>query len=967
MPVAIAFLFFFSGVAALLYEVLWIREIGYSLGASSTAVAMVVGSYLGGLAIGAWLAGRFRLRAERGLLTYGRLELGIALLAPCVPFLYELTDRLLLSPWIASSSATGSWALGARFMTVFVIVMLPSSLMGATLPVLCVTLAETVRRPGVVIGRLYGLNTLGGMVGCLLAGFFFLERFGLRSSMLAAAGMNVILALAAFRLHRRLRIDPQAKPETTDWLPAVPVARSVILFGVLATSFLSIGLEIVWTRMLALAVGGTTYAFSLVLATFLLGLGLGSLVVSRLARAGGLGPALLGFSQLGLGLLVLGTMSHYDEWLAGTGQGMPLGFGMRIFEAQGSFGAVAGWSLLACLTLCLVPSLFLGISFPLLSELWIRHRNQMGGGVGAIYLVSTVGGVIGSTATAFVLLPRWGLENTMARLAIGSVVVAIPFLWVHPRRQLLLRPAAVVGLLLGAAFWQGEVRFGERLPQFLSRTSWDPQLIWGGVFLYGPRAVSVDRSLESVYDGTSCSVAIWKQGTNYTLSVNGKVDASAGGDMGTQLLLAYLPQLLHPDPQEVFVLGYGAGVTAGAAASLGSQVTVAEIEQGVIDASAYFTEANFAAHEHPQVDIRIDDGRAILRAADKPFHVITTEPSNPWMAGMSSLFTQEFYQLCKERMTEDGVLCQWVQLYWSSLEDYRAIAATLQSVFPHVALFRSTPNDTLMVASAKPLAVHFPQIDRRLEQRPLARSALQQHFAGFDDQPGEALKMLSSRLLLLGDDVQAFVKPETRRIRDDRPFLEFSAARRMQSTSKSAILDAIYQVRSPRPYEEAQIQPQLTEVQWTWLLRQFSNQFVQRDLLPAAEAILAEVMQIDPTLPGLTFQRWQVALKKGDSSARGALLQELVQREPGALFQAATVAHDAGQYQLGLQALVYLGQRGPKRSVARNIELLRGSLHEGLERWADALKAYELAFAYNRNDASVQQLIDRMKQKIAGG
>lgn len=954
MTAAIAFLFFVSGGAALLYEILWIRGIGYVLGGSSAAIATVVAAYLTGLALGAFEAGRRSLGTRNGLLLYAGLELLIALTAPFVPWTVRLLDVALLDPlWPTLESFDLEHA--ARFAVVFLVAVVPTVLMGATLPILCTALAGTAQRPAQVIGKLYGLNTLGGVVGCLLAGFWLLERWGLRASLGAAAALNLGLAAAAFGMHRLFRPSSVAGPGAPEnggrVLDAPP--RPLLLAGMVACSFASIAAEILWTRILSLTVGGTTYAFSLVLATFLGGLGLGSLWVGWRARHRGLSSRVLGSSQMLLGIFVLATMASYDGWLAS--------LGMDLHEAE-SFAERARVSLWACVTIMLLPSFWFGMAFPLLSELWIHHPREMGRGVGSMYLASTAGGVAGSLCTTFALLPRAGLEAALAAVAAGCTLVgAVFYAWPSAGRLRGFLVAAGVLLVAGVLLGRGRLPGGMPTPalvgQALSRESWDPRFLWGGVFLYGTEALDPDRTLQWKRDGTACSVTVWKEDEQWSLAVNGKVDASGGNDMGTQLLLAWLPQLLHADPEQVFVLGYGAGVTAGAAAAYGSEVVCAEIERGVWEASPYFADVNFSAHTEPRVKVEIQDGRALLRRTAARFDVITTEPSNPWMSGMSSLFTEEFYELCRSRLEPGGILCQWVQLYWSSVEDYRSIVATIRGVFPHLMVFQSTIGDTLMVASERSFDLSFAALDQRLEQHPVVGPTLRANLRALTAGPGDSRAYFAAMVLLAEEDVDLFLATPAARILDDRPFLEFTAARSMQALSGGAILGELLAHRRAQPYAAEALLQALTDGQQAWLLRHLGARFLVHDLIEPAKLLLDEAHALDPDLPELAYQRFLVAMRLDEPWTRGELLLDLIRQDGHRLIDAAEEAGKVEKFELAHDLLKQM-QRAAGSSL--KLERVRATLYEAQGLKGHAAEAWRAVLRFDRNDAQATEALERL-------
>ncbi len=880
----IPLLFFVSGFVALLYEILWIRELGYIFGASSAAISTVVAAYLGGLASGAWIAGQQGWGKRRGLLFYAVLEIGIAITGPLVPWAVRFGDRVFLDPVWDSLSDIGL-AQAARFLLALVVMWIPTALMGATLPILCTSLVDRVERPGEVVGRLYGWNTLGGVLGCFAAGFFFIESLGLSASLMVAAAGNGFLVMAALLLHMRdshesanVRESGQATPTLAP--PGFP--RQWILLAVFVTSFTSIGFELIWSRIIALAVGGTVYAFSTVLGTFLLGLGLGSLWIGARLKRRACGPGVIAVTQgavVAWSLLTLGFHDDLTAWV-----------GAQVFAAESSFLARGTWCLGLCFLLCLLPSFFMGVAFPLLSELWIQRRDRIGAGVGAVYLISTLGGVTGSAAATFFLAPAIGLQHTLWTLTVLSLGVAALFSLGPASTRRKSIPAVLVGSAVAGVFL---------VSMSSGWASWDPVKIYGGVSLYGPDSLKVGRSPLSVHDGSAATVVVFEADQRRSLAVNGKVDGSNAGDMATQLLVPYLPQLFHPDPKEVFILGYGTGVSAGAAARFGSNVVCAEIEQGVLDASRYFSEVNFNAHQDSQVQLRCEDGRSLLRRSPQQFDVIATEPSNPWMAGISNLFTREFYELCESRLAPDGVVCQFIQLYWISPDEYRAIVATMNSVFPAISVFRSTIGDTLLLGSRERLSLDFEALESRLRRHPKVARDLSGAGGQFDWNAGGASAYFSALLILHGSDVDQYVQGQERLVTDDEPFLEFTAARRMRTYAGPDILGSLLAHRQAEPYGRQQLEARLPAPALSQVRRYLASEFRKYGQPQKARKVLDSATRATPNQTGLAFDQWLVqrALSPSEALAPEAL-EQVARRDAESLLRLSTELSKAGEHEL---------------------------------------------------------------------
>jgi spermidine synthase len=961
---------FVSGCAALVYEILWSRDLAYVFGGSAAAIAPVVAAFLTGLALGAWLAGR-RVVARPGLLgVYARLELAIALFAPLVPWLVGVLDRALLDRLWPSIAAVHAEVF-ARFVVAFVVMVPATACMGATLPVLCAACVGAREKTGALIGRLYGWNTIGGVVGCLLAGFFLVEYVGLWGGRLVAAALNLLLALAAWRRGRR----PERPAETAADVgiaaatpgrsaapePAPALRRPLWIVLLVASAAISIALELGWTRLVALGVGGTTYSFSIVLAVYLAGLGLGALAYASSIRRGVRATTLLTLAQLLLAALLLATHPLADDLIAGVGR--------AIFDASGRGGAWpflvrGGMGLLLCGALVLLPALLLGLAFPALSDLNVRERARIGGGVGGAYLWSTLGGVAGSVAATWWLLPTLGIEDLLLAAAGGALLLGVLLVVTGAGRG--ARPTA---RRLGAAAAAGVAGVGA-LALVATTGRWDAKSVYGGVGLYGARALAASRELLEAKDGPTCSVAVFDQKGERSLSVNGKVDASTVGDMSTQALLAWLPAFFVDDAREIFVLGYGAGVTAASGAKWGARVECAEIEPAVLGASHWFSAVNGHAERDPAIELVVDDGRSRLRRSRRAFDVITTEPSNPWLAGMASLFTVEFYELCRARMRPGGVLCQWVQLYWSSPADYQAIFATLGSVFPEVAIWRSTSGDTLMLGSQRSLRFDPARIERQAASRPWLASAFAA-VAGAKTGAEGLVATLARMVLLEGADARAFADAGPRRIRDDLPFLEFTAARNMlKADSIPEVVQRIYAARRTPLYGEAELARALPESIFLPLLRDVAADALRAthgdggDVSRAiaagvAEPLLAEAARRAARLDQLPFWRWLCARRRGDAAAESARLDELLHIAPTLLLQVAEEHSRMREFDLANAMLARLEQ-----AVGANagIEYERGQVSERAGDRREAVRRYERALKLEPEYAAAREALRELAE-----
>lgn len=758
--------FFFSGAAALVYEVVWLRLLGLVFGHTVHATTTVLTAYMGGLALGSLALGRRADRVRRPLLLYGALEAAIGLYCLCTPLLFAAVGNAyggILR--VVGESSTG--VLAAQFCLAAVILIVPTTLMGATLPLLSRALVERDELVGARVGALYGINTLGAVVGVVAAGFWFLPIIGLRATVFVAFAMNVVIAAIAMWAGRgaatqgaaRRATDADAKrlegiSARQDWAPLVAIGLS---------GAASMAYEIAWTRALTLVVGSSTYAFSIMLSTFLGGLALGALVTARSRRLRGTGIVGFGLVECAIALVslaVLPAFGHLPE------------FALTVLSASGLShrGALVA-QFVTSAAVMFIPTLLIGTTLPLVVSALSRGADGVGKDVGQVYGANTLGTIAGSAIAGFLLVPLAGIRGAIL-VAAAVNLAAGAFVLFDRTRSVRVRWAFAVA---GVAF----VSLTTLMP------AWNRQAYASGVAVYADRILQ-DRAAgrsaelspgELLYysEGLSTTVSVAQYGERRSLAVNGKADASNGVDMVTQLLLGHLPALLVPDAERALVIGLGSGVTAGAVAQHPlEEIDVAELEPRMAEAAELFRTENHAVLDDSRVRLLVGDGRHVLSSAERAYDIIISEPSNPWIAGVANLFTREFYELSRDRLANGGVMVQWLQGYTIFTPEMQMVLRTFQHVFPHVTVWRSLSAEYLLVGSMHPVRVDVDAVRRRLEISPGARSDLSRYAIDPENLP--------YRIVLSDEDARRYagVGPLNT---DDLPGLEFAAPRALYASA----------------------------------------------------------------------------------------------------------------------------------------------------------------------------------------
>ncbi len=687
----------------------WLRLLGLVFGNTTFAVSTVLSAYMAGLGFGSYFISKWMERWKKPLFIYGCLEIGVGIYAALTPLLMTLIQKIYL---VTAPSGAFSSLIFIRFALSFLIIFIPTFFMGGTLPVLVRFFMQRDKNAGSVTAHLYGLNTIGAVSGVLLSGFYFLPALGLERTLLLCVALNVGIGLMALFLSKEIETVTETVEAVTSrrvrqgiWLPL-----ALFISGIAAMLY-----EVSWTRVLATVLGSSTYSFTIMLATFLLGIALGSTFCKGYLQRNKPSILVWGYLQIAICVSALLALPLYP-WVNVTVVRM---YGLTV----GHPSLMLFMMSLLCLCLMLVPAFSFGALFPMSVALYVRDPEDISRKVGFLYLWNTTGNIIGSLGAGFFLIPTIGIQRTiLTAILMGAFLAAVAA--GAGLKRIVPSVVAILLVLVVAigSVWQGV-------------NGWDVRLISGGLNVDAPRFVGqkTPEILAGLFnhrilfyrEGLSSIVSVGQEQDNRYLKVNGKTDASTAGDMSTQLLLGHLPHLLHPAPSRSLVIGFGSGATLAAALVHPVQnVDCVEIEQAVIDAAPLFDEVNFQAYKDPRAHIFVNDGRNHLLMEKGKYDVVISEPSNPWMAGVSYLFTKEFYNLVDKKLNPDGVFCQWIHAYSIAPEDFWMVVATVRSVFPHVTLWRATEDDFLVIAQRESFVYPGDPIDTRFASFPKLRKAL---------------------------------------------------------------------------------------------------------------------------------------------------------------------------------------------------------------------------------------------------
>lgn len=740
--IALLALFFCSGISGLIYEVVWTRQLTVILGNTVYAVSTVLTVFMAGLALGSFLGGRFIDRRTDALRVYAILEIAIAILGFGLSSLLKQTGPAYL--WIHHILSEFPLLLSAaRYVFTSGLLVIPTTLMGATLPVLSRFLVANERAVGLDTGRLYALNTLGAAFGCYAAGFVLIGNLGVEASVGIASALSLTVGIAAWFCWKRLGDVPSAARvqtvdhdgNTSEWT----LLRMVVLAAFAVSGLAALGYEVIWTRLLIRYLGNSIYAFSTVLTTFLVGMALGSLVFSFVAARSKRNVVILGLIQVAIALYVLLSILVFawtTEWLQSWVQPEPWWQG-------------TGAKFLKTFALMLLPTFLMGAAFPVAGQIYISNFRRLGQRLGELYACNTLGAIVGAAAAGFLLLPLLGMQGSLLVLVCLNLGMGLVLCSLEPglplRTKALLLVALAVVTSAGAA----------AMPR--------------DVFRRAHAAAASDGELLFYKEDVLGTVTVRESGEKRTLAIDNLPLAGTGSEcLTSQIPLGHLPMLLHPNPKTAYVLGFGGGGTTHAVATYPElqRIDATELCQSVVDVAPMFSQINHDVVFDPRLLLEVTDGRHYLLTTKQTYDVISVDLLWPQTAGAASLYTLEFYQLCHQRLGNDGIMVQWLFAGSIPTRYVKIIARTIGQVFPHVSLWWSPGRQHIfVVASKSPLRVDLQRMTQRMDQPDVRRD-----LAGIDlDEPAALLSLFIAQDTALAE----FISDSDAINTDNLPLLEY--------------------------------------------------------------------------------------------------------------------------------------------------------------------------------------------------
>jgi len=773
-------LFVLSGMTGLIFQITWFKYLSLFLGNTTYAQVIVLSTFLGGLAIGNYLFGKKSDKINNHLSIYGLIEFFIGLYCLFFPILTNLYEKLFLI--LVSESVFEDYPtfyLSIKFLIAILSLILPTILMGGTLPILTKFFTEKIENIRRENASLYFLNSFGAVVGVFFAGFILIKTFGLDVTIRIGGIINILIGPISIFLNSIYKKDvdvlfesksseeDEYKLTITSQVDSIISPSKILIFIIILVAglsgFASLLYEVLWTRVLITIFGSSTYSFSIMLLAFISGITIGSFIsssnfISKYNRF-----KLVIFSQIMIALTILIVLYFlpylpYQFWKISS-----------LFNRnETTFPIFLSIEFLICFILMFIPTIFMGMTLPLIVEIVGKHLQLVGLSVGKVFSVNTFGNVLGSFSAGLIFIPLIGIKNSFL-LGIGVNIFSAGLLILAIRKyfnlkQILPSGVSIILVIIG----------------MITLPDWNQNFMTAGVFrrldVSPPQSFSEymkifeNRDVVFYNDGVSGNIAVVQTKDTIPqriLLINGKPDASSFTDLPTQLLLGHIPMLLHNNPKKVFVVGFGSGSTVNAILKHNpDEVICSEISKEVIEASINFSDINENCLNDKRLKIVTEDAQSYLKLINQKFDVIISEPSNPWIAGIGNLFSKEYFERCKGNLSENGIMCQWFHIYEMDDDILTLVLTTYNSVFPYVQIWGGFSGDLILIGSENKIEPDFNKIIERLEKPEVKKNISQ---IGIDN----AFTLLSTQIL---SPEGTFSLTNDKQINSERkPILEFLA------------------------------------------------------------------------------------------------------------------------------------------------------------------------------------------------
>jgi spermidine synthase len=687
MKAAIYTLFFISGFTGLVYEVTWTRMLTTVFGSTTYAITSVLSAFMGGLAIGSFVIGRYIERKKNPILVYAFLEIGIGITALLTPIIFKILDNIY--PFIYEYTTSYTWLLIlTKVVLSLLILFVPTFLMGGTLPVLCKLFINRPKESGKQVGILYAINTIGAAIGCFIAGFFLIELFGIAKTIQLVAAVNFLLAIAFFLLNIYYKLI-KADIETTNienikktvsdsdsHIKLQPFYSILVLIGFALAGFVSLSYEVLWTRLLIFKLKMTVYSFSVMLTTFLMGIGIGSIVVLIFEKYN-----LIKNHSKAFGVVVsfIGLMGLATIFLFGQIDSIPIFDMIGFFKSSISWKKLIFTEILLAGMIMILPTILMGMTFPLVSRIFTHNIKIVGKTIGGIYSINTIGSILGSCVTGFILVKFLGTQKSIFLISLIALTVGTTIVLLNQRGINKSKNSKSFPIIFSTIAWSIAVGLILWLPKdilFKYYNIYEEQFTKGTQIIYaneGIECITTVHKYPGGFKGISTS-SVNVAGTHYTSRT-------------IQKQLAHVPLLLHHNPKEILQVGFGSGETSHLVTTYDiEQLDLVEISREVIETSTkFFQEINKDVANHPRFNPIIMDGANYIYLTKKKYDLIINDSSGPMFTGCSALYSKDYFENAKKILKPNGIMTCWFPI--AEGENFKIPIKTFHSVFPYVSVW----------------------------------------------------------------------------------------------------------------------------------------------------------------------------------------------------------------------------------------------------------------------------------------
>ncbi len=877
-----------------MYQVAWGKSLGLIFGNTVYATATVLAVFMGGLALGSAILSRWAESRDNAVALYGWIELAVAVTGALSLLGLAGVRSLYVGAHAALANSTAA-LVGLRFVGAAIVLFLPTFLMGSTLPILVKGVTRSSQELGARVSRLYWVNTLGAVVGTFASGFWLIPTLGLGKTVVVAVTLNILAGVVALAFSR-LQAATSARAEVTaEESRELSYGERFLLLTFSVVGASAIVYEICWTRLLATVVGSSTYAFTLMLGTFLVGIVLGSALFEIWVSPGrNITIGTYAFTQTATALAALAFLvlfQHMPEMIPGylkSGEGAFY----RLLRVQFAISALS----------MLPAALAFGFNFPVVTMLIAGRPGTKGHGaaVGRAYAANTLGAIAGAVLAGFWLVPKIGAFRLVAFTATANILLALILAFKQsPRSRASLALQGALFLFVGWVAATGAF-YNRDVSVFNAVLYWD---LYNEHLTLAEMAATND--VQFVEDGLNATISVVRAEDYISIRTNGKVDAS-NQDVLTQLMMGHLGGVLHPAPKRALVIGFGSGMTAAALARHRSieSITVAEIEPAVIHAAPLLESLNKGVLHDPRVKVVLEDARSFLITTPEKYDLIISEPSNPWIAGVATLFTDEYYREARARLNPGGLFIQWVQAYSLFPEDFRMVLGTMSPHFVKVSLWRGESSDYILVGRSDDARPTLGAM-RAAWNDPAMREDFER--LGLREPEG-----IIAYHRLDDVDVRAMIG-SVQKNTDDHTLLEYNAPRALLATSiEDKNREQIWKHRLSAVPRDLQLEDSNTA------LMAAAEVFLQLDEADEAEKFV-EALTSAPDSVRLLLIRGRLAARQNRYSAAKEQLRNALVLDPGSLdavIQLGNVARKQLDYDNAQLLYRQVLARDPKNAAA---------------------------------------------------